>query len=717
MCLKMNGNDISRLSYKELQALALRYRVPGNIKKKLLVKVLQAAEGGNENEVGRLLQDLKQNRKRKVRKIKSERFLGLTSTPLHSPDYVMADDYYCPQQQPPYQWVGAEEEIVSRDDESRIPHYEEFKEFLLKKIQKEFQTYDANNNQIQNSAIVDLRTATISQNAQRIPLDNNNYTTSNVITTNNNDSCSYQPNDHVEYQTLEDTNNNIQGSILLKKMLQAPVGANLGEIASPVIDGYRLWGMDRFQSNHLLDNSDTLTAESDNQDNEENLENTMQCYGLLSGMKGEYLLNEPTFEKHVDEIGQQVSNVLTNENVNQYKYSTNIEMHQDYENWTIANVMDDALDANCATSEAQTSKIYQTVYYDNTGSSSLDKPINNENLTYQYRTNENIHGYNSNKNSSNLNSMEQNQYYETNVIPSVQSNCNSTYYLQNSIKCTTETNEGYIQSTHSYSNANINQDTSTVSQTFSNNYRYNSNPLYEYSYFNNNNHENPIPSSGNFQQQADNCCSTKQPESSTKENISCTTDKMQTNGLLDPFRSRNFTKITADPILESILNLINTKRIDLSKLDQTSCVYCYIAPIVTHTLVSSHVTCSQKARFVAEYRQHSFSPHWLLYNDSSCGLRMANLQIEFEERMTKETRILDTSTPKSESDLKESIAESEDSITEVWAKNYTNYKSAAEKDSNICEDLNVDVTDCLFSVINTEPLVSRVDDVSLKEAQ
>ena len=66
---------------------------------------MQAAKGGNENEVGRLLQDLKQNRKRKVRKVKIRK-LGLTSTPLHSPDYGMADDYYCPQQQPPYQWVS-----------------------------------------------------------------------------------------------------------------------------------------------------------------------------------------------------------------------------------------------------------------------------------------------------------------------------------------------------------------------------------------------------------------------------------------------------------------------------------------------------------------------------------------------------------------------------------------------------------------------------------
>ena len=201
----------SRLSYKELQALALRYRVPGNIKKKLLVKVLQAAKGGNENEVGRLLQDLKQTRKRKVRKVKTGKLLGLTSTPLHSPDYVMADDYYYPQQQPPYQWVGAEEEIVSRDDDSRIPHYEEFKQFLLKKIQREFQTYDTNNNQVQDSTIVDLRTATVSSDVQKVPLDISNYSKSNIIAVNNADSFVYQPNDHVEYQTLEDPNNNVEG--------------------------------------------------------------------------------------------------------------------------------------------------------------------------------------------------------------------------------------------------------------------------------------------------------------------------------------------------------------------------------------------------------------------------------------------------------------------------------------------------------------------------
>ncbi|XP_043524576.1 uncharacterized protein LOC122536338 isoform X2 [Frieseomelitta varia] len=640
--LKMNGNDISSLSYKELQALALRYRVPGNIKKKLLVKVLQAAKGGNENEVGRLLQDLKQNRKRKVRKVKAGK-LALTSTPLHSPDYAMADDYYCPQQQPPYQWVGAEEEITNRDDDNRIPHYEEFKQFLIKRIQREFQTYDANNNQIQDSTIVDLRTATISSDVQKGSLDISDYNKSNIVPVNNVDSSVYQPNDNVEYQTLED--NNVQGPILLKKMLQAPVGANLGEIASPVFG--RFLSVEQYQSNNLLDNSDTLTAESDNQDNEEILENNTECYGLLSGIKGEYFLNEPTFVKNVEEIGQQISNVLTNENVSQYKYpNTNVVMHQDYENWTITNVMN-ASDNNCPTSDVQSSKIFQTMYYDNIGSDALNKPINDESLTCQYRMAETVHPYNSNQNLLNLDPLEDNQYCDTNIIPQVQSDCNNTYYLQNLIKCSTETTGEYLQYMHSFSNANTDQETyGSTAQTFSNN-NYSSNLSHEYSCSHNN--QGTIPLSENVGQSEQNCNSIVQTESNVHRDMSNMSEKLQTN----------------------------------------------------------------------EYRQHSFSPCWLLYNDTSSGMRMANLQTKIRETMD-ESRILYTPMSNSNSDIRESvvddakseIAESEDSISEVWPNNYSNYEMTAEKDVNICEDLKIEVSDCLFSVINTEPLDSQTDDSS-----
>lgn len=80
--------------------------------------------------------------------------------------------------------------------------------------------------------------------------------------------------------------------------------------------------------------------------------------------------------------------------------------------------------------------------------------------------------------------------------------------------------------------------------------------------------------------------------------------------------------------------------------------------------------------------------------------------------MIEESRPLHSPLSNNESDLRESVAGSEDSITEVWTHNYTNYETPAEKDVNICEDLNVEVTDCLFSVINTEPLVSQVNDLS-----
>jgi len=92
--------------------LILLFHHEPELQKKVLVKVLQAARSGNDAEFCRLLQELRKNRKRKTRKSKDSK-LGITSTPLHSPDYIMADDdYYCQQQQQqsqqqsPYQWVS-----------------------------------------------------------------------------------------------------------------------------------------------------------------------------------------------------------------------------------------------------------------------------------------------------------------------------------------------------------------------------------------------------------------------------------------------------------------------------------------------------------------------------------------------------------------------------------------------------------------------------------
>ncbi|XP_017889345.1 rho GTPase-activating protein gacZ-like [Ceratina calcarata] len=688
----MNSKDISKLSYKELQALALQYRVPGNIKKKLLVKVIQAAKVGNGNEVSRLLQDFKQNRKRKVRKVKIKK-LGLTSTPLHNSDSVMTDDYYCSQQQPPCQWVGAEEEIANKDDDSRITQYEEFKQFLLKRMQRDnFHSYDANNNDTNNSTILYVRTPSVSSE-QKDALETCSHPRCHVIAVNDTESFVYQSNENVEYQTLGDTNNNVQGPILLKKMLQAPVGANLGEIASPVFGNYKFWTMEHDQaSNNILDDSDTLSAVSDNGDNEENLENNAEYYGFLNSVKGEYFLNEPTFAKNtaLEKIGQ-FSNVLTNENANQCKYyATNNDINQEYETWTVANVMA-TTDNNGATSDFQP-KMFQNVYCDNVGPDTLHNPVSDDHLSCQYKVAEVTDSYNANQNILTLHPSEENQYYERNLIPNVLPDCQSTYYVPD-----TETNVEYVPETQSNVNANQNP---VVPQTFANYNQYNSDLSYEYSYSQSN--LKNIPLSGN-PEQFDQNCNAVQIEHNNQRNMPNVSEKAQVNGVLDPFWPNKHPR---SPYLENMLNLISNKRIDLSKVDQTSCVYCYVAPIVTHTSVSSNSTCSQKEKFVAEYRQHSFSPNWLLYNDTSYGLRMANLQAKIQE----ESRIIDAQMSTNNSDLRES-AEGSTSMSEVWTHNYE------DKDVNMGEDLNTTVTDCLFSVINTDPLVSHATNFSKNQAE
>ena len=53
-----------------------------------------------------MLVELKQNRKRKVRKRKLENMTAVTSSPLHSPNYSSIEEgFYSPQHLSPYNWV------------------------------------------------------------------------------------------------------------------------------------------------------------------------------------------------------------------------------------------------------------------------------------------------------------------------------------------------------------------------------------------------------------------------------------------------------------------------------------------------------------------------------------------------------------------------------------------------------------------------------------
>lgn len=89
--------------------------------------------------------------------------------------------------------------------------------------------------------------------------------------------------------------------------------------------------------------------------------------------------------------------------------------------------------------------------------------------------------------------------------------------------------------------------------------------------------------------------------------------------------ARNVQDVTSsNSQIEHILNLRHAMEVDDSKLNQTSATYCYSAPILTPG-PSSSSNCSQKIRLIAETRKHLFTTQYLLYNDSSTGLNLSNI--------------------------------------------------------------------------------------------
>lgn len=304
---------------------------------------------------------------------------------------------------------------MSRDDDNKIPHYDEFKQFLLKRIQREFQTCDPNNNQ--DLSIMDLRTATgISPNMQTIDMPS--YPKSSLI--NNTDPLAMSNIDRPNYQVLKEPESNSQGPFLLKRMLQAPVGANLGEIASSL-----------FWASNLLDNSDTLTAESESNENEDHLEataNANEYYGLLKNTKGEFLLNEANLRNVDTLVPPQASGALTSED--QYRYPGDLDTRQNYQNWTVTSVME------VPESDLQSSKMFHTIYY-NTDSTAAAHDASN-NLPYQYQTN--TEPCNGNQNFLNFDTG-----YATGTDMMTTNDTTDMYYLQNSGKNSEDIGTGYFR--------------------------------------------------------------------------------------------------------------------------------------------------------------------------------------------------------------------------------------------------------------------------------
>lgn len=323
--------------------------------------------------------------------------------------------------------IGAEEEIVSKEDD-KIPHYEEFKQFLLKRIQREFEACDNNNNQVEDLSIVDLRTTPISPNLQTIPLVEPSYPKANLI--NDTDPLAIS-NERSSYQVLKEPEGSSQGSFLLKRMLQAPVGANLGEIASSL-----------FWASNLLDNSDTLTAESESNENEDQLDaNTNEYYNLLKNSRGEFLLNEANL------MPQQVSGVLAGEN--QYRFPAEVDNRPNsYQNWTITSVMEVP---DNTYGDLQSSKVFHAIYYNNTDPT-VAAANAEKNLAYQYQTDTNCNG---GQNFFNFDAQDNINY--TTGTDMMTNDSSDIYYLQNFGRHNGEMGTGYFRNVDTFGQNNVQQ--------------------------------------------------------------------------------------------------------------------------------------------------------------------------------------------------------------------------------------------------------------------
>ncbi|XP_012287802.1 uncharacterized protein LOC105703749 [Orussus abietinus] len=747
----MNGNDVAGLSYKELQALALRYRVPGNIKKDLLIKVLRAAERGDGSEVGRLLAELKQTRKKRPRKMKHEK-INCTSTPIDSPEFIDTDDRNRLQQQLPYHWVGAEEEIVSREDDSAdMPAYEEFRQFLLHRIEQQYEIYDPNN----NSSIMDTSMGDPGTNLEPVGLHsiglNTNHSKLNVTDGNCNFPDHMQPTvqEPIEYQTTNDSNGNIQRPFLLRKMLQAPVGANLGEIADPGFGSCRVWSLNYPTSNEMLDNSDTMTADSDIDTNEENWSNPQEYYQRVNNEKNLMDQNRYGNLENIQDAHQLPTSVGLSDNY-RYQYVHNSkDTQQNCQKW-IAKSAFGIREENYLESFTDNSKSLQAFYYNGAQMNNRVSRATNQEFD-RYQVTEEATNYKINQNRLDLDTREPQSYFQSQGAVQEESvGIADPYYSSLAMKHIAQNNGEAEYFTHTRPSYDPSvQDTyvpeveqvSTFPQLEStpNPYEHIQEPpltfprpysdtptQYDAEIFNqygsiSNNQASPFIAG--YEQR--NCNNVLQPEPDVQtDSVAVEASQAQLNRALEAYWPRWLPNNSTNSGLENILNFRTTQScVDYSKIEQTSCVYCYTAPIISQMIAAENSCCSQKKRLVAEHRQHSFLPHFLLYNDAATGLIMPNSKNRREgqdatEKLQNAEIIMLAEKDKIISDNGQTEVEetaksrNENLINDAWINNYPGYQFSdirhsgepynLNKETSLSDDSGLFITPKLGSICDDE---------------
>lgn len=207
--------------------------------------------------------------------------------------------------------------MMKRED----PHYEMFRQYLIQRIQKNYQNFDTNNNDTMDTTALNLKAGamdfTSQSNVFTNPVDANTFLTSPIMETQ-----------AAESQSSRNMNDNNYKPMILQKMLQAPLGTNLGAMAR--LEANQILPMEHYQSLRIVDdnNSDTITADSESADEEWN---EREYYNIFDNRRSQTVFSEQT---QIPQFNlDQMMNYLQNNGQNGYQMNNQM-------NFALSNVQE-----------------------------------------------------------------------------------------------------------------------------------------------------------------------------------------------------------------------------------------------------------------------------------------------------------------------------------------------------------------------------------------
>ncbi|KAK0094011.1 hypothetical protein PV326_012081 [Microctonus aethiopoides] len=729
-----NEKNLARLSYRELQVLAAEHRVPGNIKKHTMIKVILAARRGDDSEVTRVLSELQQTRKKRVKKIKKDVKTTMHSAASHNSNYQV-NRYYAHQLKPSFHCASnlqivAKEEISNHDGEQqRISNYENVHEYFIR-AQRDYR-YDIDNNVDQrggnSSSIVDLRiNEQKSVIHQALPLDLHRATNILLSPTYNHDTDNT---DNMNYHHFLDPNDSIETPLLLKKMLQAPVGTNLKEYAGP--DGiFRVYSRNNYSQSNFFDDSDTLTAESESNDNDDIGNTNENLYCILNADQNSLIhVDENLITSHNEQNFNSMNQNFTNI-TDRFRMGYQLtDTQQNCQKWVQQSSA--TLVNNVPETEQDNANIFKSLYCSYPDplqnrinnmqtNQSQDEPFNNCSIM----TNDNNRNINNNHHYNSNNNNESSNYYYFNNDNRVESSNSSTqqiaYNYQNENNNAAIVNNN-MQNNHDdayYNQQNNSNDTSgynsqlynihnteVFNSIYSNADNTSSQPFNHdtdsFAGFNNQNEVNNVRSNNNEYYYSDmysQSCqiginvdhdevqtltnNQYQQSAKNRESHDIGMNQMTNNGDLESYFPRWKQSAITSVIhknLENLLNIRKYNQLDEAKSNETSSVFCYAAPIITpKQLVANANVCTQEKRFVVEKRKNSLLKinSNQVYNDTAQGRKMANVIEDSTSNFPNQSDMISNNTSSSNDENfkhnQSNDIDSNTSMSDLWTVDRSN---------------------------------------------